>query len=435
MFGYYKKRLFWITERLRHQEANLDDLQNLLVMQRWLTKQIFAVENRQRSLREERKELKAKLAIRMEKAASRLIKKRVTWIDRRHERLNDVAFVLRAFGDGIAFLYLDAHAVKPLTFEGDGSYFKRSAGTLSGKSGLATEILVLEEAIRRGVPAILCDLTNSIRHGDVCLLGNSDPYLIEVKAGSVRGHRSERQRVDVGRLNTFFENDRGELLGAPMSTRASLPSKPVDHIAALNLAASEALEHGQCVSNPEPGVWIVAQTGGFRREPFDAIDVSQRVGIYSWNGWKMDRAWLSYRPFTLHFRSPEALYAFISGRLFVLVLVDYDGLLAALARHGIDADLFPDEPYMIAGPWPDGTDGRWGLSAHYVDRLGVELLSPEWFASAQGAVLRQAADTLKSSPDTFFGAIPTDGALAHSLVGALASPTPRGSNEPQGADG
>ena len=233
------------------------------------------------------------------------------------------------------------------------------------------------------------------------------------------------------------------MLGAPVSTRATLPSDPVDNIAALNRAASEALEQGQCVTTPEPGVWIVAQTGPFRKHIFDQIHAGSRTGVYSWNGWKMSRSWLSYRPFTLHLRSPEALYAFISGHLFILVLIDYDTLLEAMARHGVAAELFTDEPYMIAGPWPDGTDGRWGVSAHYVDRLGVELLSPEWFASVNGEMLRQTAETLKSSPDTFLSAIPVDGALAHSMVGALASPppvassatSPPNSSGPRGADG
>jgi hypothetical protein len=32
------------------------------------------------------------------------------------------------------------------------------------------------------VPALLVDLTNTIRHGDICLMGESDPCLIEMKA-------------------------------------------------------------------------------------------------------------------------------------------------------------------------------------------------------------------------------------------------------------
>ena len=44
------------------------------------------------------------------------------------------------------------------------------------------ELVLLDSALKHNVPALLVDLTNTIRHGDVCLMGESDPYLIEAKA-------------------------------------------------------------------------------------------------------------------------------------------------------------------------------------------------------------------------------------------------------------
>jgi len=41
---------------------------------------------------------------------------------------------------------------------------------------------MLDLAMKHNVPALLADLTNSVRHGDICLMGGSDPYLLEVKA-------------------------------------------------------------------------------------------------------------------------------------------------------------------------------------------------------------------------------------------------------------
>ena len=425
MFGYYRRRLLWITERLRHQEANPDDLANLEAMQKWLVRQIFVAEDKQQSLKVERKALKARLASRLDKAQSQTAKRRIAWLDRRTERLRDVTYVFRCFGDGIAFIYLDRHAVKPLSFEGEGQFIKRSAGSLSGKAGLAREILVLQSALDHGVPALLCDLTNSIRHGDVCLLGASDPHLIEVKSRSDGGTRGDRQRVDVTRLNVFFENDGGEVLGAPTVARGALSSPPIDHTATLNAVIASARAGGRCVASPEPGVQIIGQRTSSASEIFDGVTMTGSLGVYSLNAWKMDRTWLSYRPFTLLIRDPEALFEFIAGDLFLIVVIDFDYLIDAFKTAGLTARLNRDSAYFVSGDWPDGMEGAWGMSGHYADRIGLELLSPRWVATEQARQVLQMAENLKTGAHTFGGPIPTEGPLA-ALPRALSPPDRNG---------
>ncbi|KQR55989.1 hypothetical protein [Brevundimonas sp. Leaf168] len=422
MFGYYRRRLLWITERLRHQEANLDDLANLAAMQKWLIRELFTAEDKQQQLKAERKVLKAQLASRLDKDESRKIKRRVAWLDRRTERLRDVTYVLRCFGDGIAFIYLDRHAVKPLSFEGEGQVIKRSAGSLSGKTGLAMELHVLRSALDHGVPALLCDLTNSIRHGDVCLLGGSDPHLIEVKTRSDGGARGQRQKVDVTRLNDFFENDGGEVLGAPTVARSALSSKPIDHTAALNAVIAAARAEGRCVASPEPGVQIVGQRTSSRIPIFSDVVMTGSLGVYSLNAWKMDRTWLSYRPFTLLIRDPDALFEFIAGDLFLIVVIDFDRLTDAFQEAGLTARLNRDSSYFVSGHWPDGMEGAWGLSGHYADRIGLELMSPRWVAAEQARNVLQMAENIKAGVHSFVAPIPTEGPLAV-LPRALSAPT------------
>ena len=50
---------------------------------------------------------------------------------------------------------------------------------LGGKAGLATELKCLDISAA-GIPAVLRDITNVLRYGDVCLLGASDPLLLAV---------------------------------------------------------------------------------------------------------------------------------------------------------------------------------------------------------------------------------------------------------------
>jgi hypothetical protein len=79
--------------------------------------------------------------------------------------------VWRVFGDGIAHIYLDKYALKQTLYNSADFEPKEEPGFLDGKDGFAGEWAVVLDAIRAGVPTLLADLTNIIRHGDVCLMG------------------------------------------------------------------------------------------------------------------------------------------------------------------------------------------------------------------------------------------------------------------------
>ena len=262
------------------------------------------------------------------------------------------------------------------------------------------------------MPALLCDLTNSIRHGDICLLGASDPHLIEVKSRSDGGARGARQRVDVTRLNDFFDNDGGEVLGAPTVARGALSSEPVDYCGVLNEVIASTRANGRCVASPEPGVQIIGKRTSGRGNIFDGVTMTGRLGVYSLNAWKMDRTWLSYRPFTLLIREPEALFEFIAGDIFLVVLIDFDCLVEAFKAVGLTARLNRDSSYFVTGDWPDQMDGAWGISSHYADRIGLELLSPRWVAAEQALQIQRMAENLRTGENTYLAPIPTEGPLA-----------------------
>lgn len=62
-------------------------------------------------------------------------------------------------------------------------------------------------ALQQNVPALLVDLTNTLRHGDVCLMGRPILQLIEVKASAGLDRRGRRQRRDIEKLQSFFDSD------------------------------------------------------------------------------------------------------------------------------------------------------------------------------------------------------------------------------------
>ena len=69
----------------------------------------------------------------------------------------------------------------------------KNQGLLEARKGIARELSLVLEAKNNNVPAMLTDITNTIRHGDVCLLGASDPYVIEVKSSKNSNKRVKKQ--------------------------------------------------------------------------------------------------------------------------------------------------------------------------------------------------------------------------------------------------
>jgi len=108
-------------------------------------------------------------------------------------------------GDSLAFLYIDRFALKQTFFNVQNANPKQSGGFISGKFGLVGELSLLTNAISSGVPAVLCDLTNVIRYGDICLLGANDPVPIEVKSSKKKDSRGKRQNKKLQALSNFLK--------------------------------------------------------------------------------------------------------------------------------------------------------------------------------------------------------------------------------------
>ncbi len=71
-----------------------------------------------------------------------------------------------------------------------------SPGVMAGKKGLAAELDLVEQARGAGQFAILHDLTNCLRIGDVTVFGNDDSFeTIEVKSDSKRRSPAQRGRI------------------------------------------------------------------------------------------------------------------------------------------------------------------------------------------------------------------------------------------------
>jgi hypothetical protein len=315
-------------------------------------------------------------------------------------------FVWKCFGDGLAFIYLDKYSVKHAYFETTSLEVRQSAGFIGGKAGLAGEISLLREALNNGVPAVLCDVTNTLRHGDLCLLGASDPVVIEVKSSESLNKRAQRQIENNDRLRSFLETDQADSFrGVGEVRRSAFATPEKNYITELNDCIQCAYRDGHCVMTPEDGLRYVAILGS--KAPLDSLigwEGRREIAFFSLNGAKMKAEWMPYLPFTLSIREANHLYDFIEGRLVLLVLADMDRLRELMTRSGWAVALSWESDFAVLMTRQDGA--RMALSRQFVGRIGFEFLSLRW-----------VADIHHENIDAILAQVPpSDGSSASQLV-------------------
>lgn len=368
----YRKRSFMRAHVLLHTLlADPNDLAALKNLQILLLNEIIRAE-------ENIRKLKTELRI-VAKISDRVAEKRSAYLKKRIEGVRRCTYIWRCFGDAIAFFYMDKFALKHTFYSTENVNAKQSSGFVIGKEGLRNELAMLNSALSNNVPALLVDLTNTIRHGDICLMGESDPFLIEVKTSNKVDRRGRQQKRSLQKLRDFYETDESDnLRGYPQLRRQSYETPERSHVDQINECIRIALEKGYSILNPELGLYYIAVA---------EIDTGLNQAIASlelkspwWfplNQVKSDRQWAPYTPFTLSIVNKDHLWAFIQGTVFLLVIVETDMLCQIALNKGYNVSFDKDdELYPLRIKTSDGGEG--GVSKHMLDRIGFEFSSPEW---------------------------------------------------------
>jgi hypothetical protein len=139
MFGYRKHSFASAHALLRTLRADLQDLATLNELQKLLLREVMRAEEKIRELKAEFKTMKE-----TDIAAAR----RSAYLENRIEGFRQCAFIWRCFGDAIAFLYLDKFALKHCFYSTENTHSKQSAGFILGKEGLASELALLDSALK-----------------------------------------------------------------------------------------------------------------------------------------------------------------------------------------------------------------------------------------------------------------------------------------------
>jgi hypothetical protein len=372
MLGYRKRSFAHAHTLLRTLRANLEDFDALKELQKLLLREVIHAEKKIRELKNQQRQTAEPL--------DTATTKRLGYLDTRIEGLRQCAYVWRCFGDAIAFLYLDRFSLKQCFYSTETPHPKQDAGFILGKEGLANELALLKSALERGVPAILVDLTNTIRHGDVCLLGGPDPYLIETKSSKNLNKRGKKQKRNLEKLQTFYATDKGTgLRGLPELRRRLLKTPERTYIDVINECIRESMNSGYAVRQPEQGLYYVVLTEKAPNlgEVLNSLGLKNAIWSFFLNEHKAHRTWAPYFPFILSISHIDHLWDFIRGNLFIFVFVELDALCKTALDVGCKPTVAPENgEYPLHIETPDGASV--GISSHMLTRIGLEFMSPRW---------------------------------------------------------
>ncbi len=381
LIKYYKRRILTFKNKLDGIDPESSNLQPLLDFQLYLIKQIVRDEKRLKRRKDELVALKRGLrdkglGKREAKAVKGLIKRRKESIAGNKYLL----YLWRCFGDGLVFKFISKWNLNRFLCEADSAEIKQASGNIGGKDGLEQELAFLIDVIKNNVPAVLCDLTNVIRHGDLCLLGASDPAVIEVKSSKNRNKRVERQLESIRKIHKYLEEDVGEVGGVEGMKRVELHDEERHHGKAFNKALDLSKDRPYVKLNPEKGLHYIVLNTDHEKDFDEVFKGLEKPVMYMLNEAKTEQRWDNYYPFVLSIKDPTNLYRFIAGDVYVLVAISSVVLKDMASDIGYDLEVSDNVAFIFSKPI-DGCDEpfRSIVSEHFSGRLGLEFMTLEWF--------------------------------------------------------
>ena len=349
MIWRHRKTVRGLLTQLRQLGQTPHDLPLLLALQEGLRKSILKVEQRILVIKAKvgmrKRELKT---ARLSKEAARKLKKSM---QRRFEDLENyqaMLVALKTIGDGIAHCYFATHDLRTLSM-------KESPGFITGKRGASLEVKSLRAVIRHGMPAVLCDLTNTLRYGDIAYpSGGGAPNVIEVKSGKV--DENSEQMAKLRNVLDYLRTDSGSgVYGGSQPIRRIQLTRDFEFChAALNSVINAAYQDpaGFTSVHVEPGLWYAAMLPSDEDydSRFDKVlapilrQCSQPTAFYL-NVHK--DVWAAHTPYALSIADVEHVLDFMEGSLSLFVILDLAVLANELAKHGLEATFHQREPHVV----------------------------------------------------------------------------------------
>jgi Holliday junction resolvase len=402
-----------VGKMLHELQRDRNNLYLLLELQALLLRKIKTAERNIRRLRREIKETKAAFIIeRPSKEKALKAKKQAVLKNEKIQEYKHLIYLWKCFGDGIAFIYLDKYALKHTFFNVDNDSPKETPGFITGKAGFKAEWRFVQKTTAEGWPVLLCDVTNVIRHGDVCALFGPDPLLVEIKSSKNRSRRIERQIESIERLSKFYADDGAEeFRGIQNIRRVAYINEEINYTSVLNDCITRSYIEGMATVSPEPGLHYACLWSGFNYDKMHEICNNTSI-IISLNERKSNNDWIFFYPFTLSIK-PEHLFNFIDGSLYLIVVIDRKKVKANFYEKGFHLTFLSDKDYLlqICRNRDNLQDGVYRVSHHMFLRIAYEFQSIDWFVNERILGIQRIENTLIDErkgplyevPESWFG--------------------------------
>lgn len=293
-------------------------------------------------------------------------------------------FIFKSFGDAIAFLYISRFNLKQLSFDLENERLKNNAGFITGKKGFQNELDQVKKYLDMGYPGLLCDLTNSIRYGDILMLfQDSDPIIIECKLARQNDQRSRRQAGRLKKLAEYYALSKKTIKkGIVPVSRAYTQLPLVEYSNKMNQLIKTAREHGTASEEVERGLHYIASFDSLMLEDkFRALNLAD-PWITILNIQLTDQNWISYYPFTLSVNKSEDLVDFVLGRLVLAVIVELKTISRILpkekARFVLNEGSEHPFEFFLYEKGAKSATSCFAISAHMLRRVPLEFVSMQW---------------------------------------------------------
>ncbi|MCW2037009.1 hypothetical protein FHR67_001848 [Xanthomonas arboricola] len=382
----------------------------VLALQRYLIRSIAECEKRVPRLRKARARCKRYLSRnRVSKERSGAIKNLIIALDQRIKFLHHTIFLWRCFGDGIPFIYQSKYSLKHLFYDSDYRP-KQGPGFISGKTGFRNEYKLLRKGIDMNVPVVLSDITNVIRHGDLCALAGREPLMVEMKSSRNSNARMERQISGMQEIAQFLKDDYAHSFrGMRHVQRVEVLPNEIEHSASMNECMRDALAGGFAVRHPEVGLTYLAFNKQFAD---DMSRVDALIEKFVEHGkvtyfLSPDESWLPAYPFTLSLE-PSNLVPFMHRSIHAAVIIDALVIKRSLAEQGMTAWGLMDGTwsFQIAVNEGEPSQSMFRVSEQNLGRVACEFQSLEWWISAQLSLWKENADAPANFEDGPYEEVP-----------------------------
>ena len=306
------------------------------------------------------------------KAESIVIKSK---INTQFSRIEDYKFLILCFksiADGIAFTFINKFDIKPQNF-------KEKTGFLVGKEGLKMELKTLKYSYKRGLIAILNDLTTVLKYNDLTILTSKEAISVEVKSSALESSRNERQKVKSEKLFNYLDTgETTELYGfGGTFLRQSMETPERHYSKKLNWIIDKSKKDGVAHLLIEPGlVYFVCHLPELVETELDIVKEKYSIEaplFHSLNSNKFHGE--GYYPFSLNLRSDNYLDLLL-GEYVVLILLDLKRIESVSLRKGFKAKYVHGKDWVFEFYRFDGEKAL-VMSNHLLGRVFAEFISPK----------------------------------------------------------